>query len=70
VLKKLVTATGATDYNILQNNGAIAHQQVDHVHFHMIPKPNESEGLGITWPTKPADMEQLKTLAEELKSKI
>ena len=31
VVKKLVKATGAVDYNILQNNGRIAHQQVDHV---------------------------------------
>ncbi|GAW24987.1 hypothetical protein ANO14919_145850 [Xylariales sp. No.14919] len=36
VAKKLVSATGATDYNILQNNGRIAHQIVDHVHFHMV----------------------------------
>lgn len=31
VLKKLVNATGAENYNILQNNGRIAHQEVDHV---------------------------------------
>jgi len=31
VVKKLITATGATDYNVLQNNGRIAHQAVDHV---------------------------------------
>ncbi|RBQ68515.1 hypothetical protein FVER14953_12148 [Fusarium verticillioides] len=36
VVKKIVNATGATDYNILQNNGRIAHQEVDHVHFHMV----------------------------------
>lgn len=30
-LKKLAVASGATDYNILQNNGTIAHQQVHHV---------------------------------------
>ncbi|CVK86352.1 hit family protein 1 [Fusarium proliferatum] len=70
VVKKIVNATGATDYNILQNNGRIAHQEVDHVHFHMIPKPNETEGLGVKWPTKPADMEQLKVYCEELKAKI
>ncbi|KAF4974078.1 hypothetical protein FZEAL_8979 [Fusarium zealandicum] len=69
-LKKLVKATGATNYNILQNNGTIAHQQVHHVHFHMIPKPNESEGLGISWPTQSPDMDQLKALCEEIKSKI
>ncbi|KEY64760.1 hypothetical protein S7711_05410 [Stachybotrys chartarum IBT 7711] len=69
-LKKLVNATGATDYNILQNNGTIAHQQVHHVHFHMIPKPNETEGLGISWPSTSPDLEKLKAYAEELKSKI
>jgi hypothetical protein len=26
IAKKIAIATGATDYNILQNNGAIAHQ--------------------------------------------
>ena len=29
--KKLVQVSGAVDYNILQNNGRIAHQVVDHV---------------------------------------
>ncbi|PHH74668.1 hypothetical protein CDD82_4831 [Ophiocordyceps australis] len=70
-LKKLVRATGATDYNILQNNGTIAHQQVHHVHFHMIPKPNETEGLGIGWPaTTSGDMKQLQSLCDDIKSNM
>ncbi|EGD93418.1 Hnt1 cyclin dependent kinase Kin28 interacting protein [Trichophyton tonsurans CBS 112818] len=70
VAKKIAIAAGVTDFNILQNNGRIAHQVVDHVHFHMIPKPNEPEGLGIGWPAKEADKEDLKALLEELKSKM
>ncbi|CAI6095421.1 unnamed protein product [Clonostachys chloroleuca] len=70
VLKKIATASGAIDYNVLQNNGRIAHQEVDHVHFHLIPKPNESEGLGIVWNPQQPDMDKLKSLAEEIKSKI
>ncbi|KAF3349723.1 hypothetical protein VdG1_09155 [Verticillium dahliae VDG1] len=70
VVKKLVNATGAVDYNLLQNNGRAAHQMVDHVHFHMIPKPNETEGLGIRWPQQQTDMDKLKALFEELKSKV
>ncbi|PHH56280.1 Hit family protein 1 [Ceratocystis fimbriata CBS 114723] len=70
VLKKLVAATGATDYNVLQNNGTIAHQQVDHVHFHMIPKPTAEEGLVVGWPSQPTDMERLKVLYEEVKAKM
>ncbi|KXJ90638.1 HIT domain-containing protein [Microdochium bolleyi] len=70
VVKKLIAATGATDYNILQNNGRIAHQQVDHVHFHMIPKPNTEQGLNVGWPQQKTDMDALKTLLDEIKSKM
>ncbi|KAI0122076.1 HIT-like protein [Daldinia grandis] len=70
VVKKLVAATGATNYNLLQNNGRIAHQVVDHVHFHMIPKPNEEQGLGVGWPQQTTDMDALKALHEEIKSKM
>ncbi|KAI4592481.1 Adenosine 5'-monophosphoramidase [Pestalotiopsis sp. 9143b] len=70
VVKKLAAASGASDYNVLQNNGRIAHQVVDHVHFHMIPKPSEAEGLGVGWPQQSTDMEKLKALFEELKPKM
>ncbi|EQK99029.1 HIT family protein 1 [Ophiocordyceps sinensis CO18] len=70
IIKKLVHATGASDYNILQNNGTIAHQQVHHVHFHMIPKPNETAGLGIQWPATTGNMDALKALCEDVKSKM
>lgn len=43
-----MAATGATAYNLLQNNGAAAHQAVFHVHFHLIPKIGD-RGLGIGW---------------------
>lgn len=40
------------------------------MHFHVIPKPNEKEGLGIEWPTKDADKGELTKLLEEIKSKM
>ena len=40
------------------------------VHFHMIPKPNEKEGLGIGWPAEQVGMDKLKALHEELKAKM
>jgi diadenosine tetraphosphate (Ap4A) HIT family hydrolase len=43
-VKKVVMALGPENYNILQNNGRVAHQEVDHVHFHIIPK-DETGGL-------------------------
>jgi diadenosine tetraphosphate (Ap4A) HIT family hydrolase len=38
-----------SEYNILQNNGKLAHQAVFHVHFHIIPKPSDQSGLSIVW---------------------
>ncbi len=46
--RAVMAASGATAYNILQNNGSGAHQAVFHVHFHIIPKLG-ARGLGIGW---------------------
>jgi histidine triad (HIT) family protein len=51
VCRAVMRATGTRDYNVLQNNGAAAHQAVFHVHFHIIPKQGQ-KGLGISWPAK------------------
>ena len=47
----VVKVTEAEGYNILQNNGQVAGQVVDHVHFHVIPR-KEGDGLGYRWPAK------------------
>jgi histidine triad (HIT) family protein len=46
--RAVMKATGATAYNVLQNNGSEANQAVFHVHFHIIPKIGPA-GLGIGW---------------------
>ncbi|KAF8349379.1 HIT-like domain-containing protein [Amanita rubescens] len=72
IAKKIAVAQGLENYNILQNNGAIAHQVVQHVHFHVIPKPtaSDAEGLVIEWPTQQISKEELKALQEELQSRL
>ena len=50
ICRAVMQVTGTQQYNLLQNNGAGAHQAVFHVHFHIIPKPNAKQGLGIGWP--------------------
>jgi len=50
IARAVLAATGATAYNVLQNNGAAAHQAVMHVHFHVIPKLDDA-GLGLLWKT-------------------
>lgn len=47
--RAVMAATGTQHYNILQNNGAPAHQAVFHVHFHIIPMQPDGAGLGIGW---------------------
>jgi histidine triad (HIT) family protein len=60
--------SGVADYNILQNNGAAAHQAVFHVHFHIIPKPNDQEGLGVRWPSR--KLEEPVILADEMRKAL
>ncbi len=43
-------ATGCEGLNVLQNNGAVAHQVVQHVHFHVIPR-NPRDAFQFNWPS-------------------
>jgi histidine triad (HIT) family protein len=51
ISRAVLAATGARAFNVLQNNGADAHQAVLHVHFHIIPRFDDGTGLGIGWKT-------------------
>jgi len=55
IARAVLAATGATAFNVLQNNGAMAHQAVMHVHFHIIPKHDDGSGLGIGWKAQKLD---------------
>lgn len=66
--RAVMKVSGTSDYNILQNNGAPAHQAVFHVHFHIIPKPNEGSGLGVGWPT--GKLEDGAQLAEQIRTAL
>ncbi len=68
--RAVMTATGTRAYNILQNNGSDAHQAVMHVHFHIIPKPNEDEGLGVGWPTRRLDQAAAPALAQAIRDAL
>lgn len=68
--RAVVAATGIREYNVLENNGASAHQAIAHVHFHIIPKPNSRDGLGISWPARNLDREAATALARRIASEI
>ena len=58
--------TGVEQYNVLENNGPLAHQAVFHVHFHIIPKPNDEAGLGVRWRPQKLDPADGAVLAHDL----
>lgn len=68
ISRAVLAATGATAFNVLQNNGTLAHQAVDHVHFHVIPKFDDGSGLGIDWPS--GKLEHGAELAKAIASKL
>jgi len=67
--RAVMSATGCTAYNILQNNGASAHQAVMHVHFHIIPKLG-SAGLGVGWNAGRLDAARAGELSARMKAAL
>jgi histidine triad (HIT) family protein len=62
--------TGSDAYNVLENNGAGAHQAVFHVHFHIIPKPDPDSGLGLRWVPQKLDRDVGAALAKDLAAAV
>lgn len=57
-MKKVLDCDG---YNLVQNNGEIAGQTVNHFHLHLIPR-YEGDNVGLQWNAG--------TLSEEVKEEI
>ena len=70
ICRAVTKVTGTQEFNILQNNGVGAHQAVMHVHFHIIPKPNASEGLGIDWPAQSLASQEGEKLAARIRAAL
>ena len=72
VAKKIVNAQkevlGFNNFNLIQNNGRIAGQTVDHYHLHLIPRYSIDE-ISL-WAPHENDPSVTKELAEEIRGKI
>jgi histidine triad (HIT) family protein len=68
--RAVLAATGATEFNILENNGVGAHQAVFHVHFHIIPKFADGRGLGISWKPIKLDAADASKLIEQIRARL
>ena len=67
--RAVMRATGAQSYNVLQNNGADAHQAVFYVHFHIIPKSGDT-GLGIEWNARSLDDTRAAELVRRISNEL
>ena len=63
--RRVVSATAADGYNVLQNNGSVAGQVVPHVHFHIIPR-RSGDALGYRWNAKSVAQDELAALAARI----
>ncbi|BBM82401.1 HIT family protein [Candidatus Uabimicrobium amorphum] len=61
--------TQCTDFNILQNNGACAGQDVFHVHFHIIPR-HENDGVKFGFKPKKYKKDRMATLGEDIRLQL
>jgi histidine triad (HIT) family protein len=70
ICRAVIAITGVKQYNVLENNGTAAHQAIAHVHFHIIPKPNAIQGLGVGWPQQAFDHKAGAELAAKLRTAL
>jgi histidine triad (HIT) family protein len=70
ICRAVIQVTGVSQYNVLENNGSAAHQAIAHVHFHIIPKPNSLQGLGINWPQQAFDHKAGAEMASRLRDAL
>lgn len=69
IARAILAVTGASAYNVLQNNGSAAHQVVPHVHFHIIPRIGD-QGLRIGWPAGSLDSDEGHRLAAAIRDAL
>ncbi len=67
LVKSVSRAVEAEGVNILQNNGKAAHQEIMHVHVHIIPRTS-GDAWQFNWPAMESAYSQ--DQAEELARKI
>jgi histidine triad (HIT) family protein len=68
IAQAAMIGVGATGFNIINNNGAVSGQLVDHWHLHIIPRRDKSE-----LPLKvgdPADLTKLPFVADNIRANL
>ena len=69
VSRAICEATNAKGFNILQNNGKCAGQDVFHVHFHIIPR-HENDGVRFGFKPKKYNKDCMATLGKNIRLQL
>ncbi|MBO4368914.1 MAG: HIT family protein [Desulfovibrio sp.] len=69
IARALLAVTGAEGFNVIQNNGRVAGQEINHLHWHIIPRfPNDGFSL---WQQHQYDSkEEMNRLATAIRLQI
>ena len=69
VAKIMKETLGFENMNLVQNNGPVAGQTVNHLHVHLIPR-YECDEVKVTWPQMDLTDEQIEAVRVKLAEKI
>lgn len=69
VARALKEETGCDGMNVVQNNGEVAGQTVNHFHLHLIPRFKDDD-VKIIWNQGESDSADLAELAKALRKRI
>lgn len=57
--------------NLIQSNGRLAGQVINHFHLHLIPRwPEDALAQAMNWELTPGDPEQIKEAAKKIKAAL
>jgi histidine triad (HIT) family protein len=69
IAKAVSTATNSDGYNVLCNNGRVAGQVIDHLHFHIIPR-RMGDGVFNRWPSYKYTEGKIEEIAAQIREKL
>lgn len=69
IARAVIESLGAEGYNILNNNGPASGQEIEHLHFHIIPR-RSGDGIIRHAPQKTYPEGRIDELAEQIKKAL
>lgn len=69
IARAIKEETGCEGLNVVQNNGEVAGQTVNHFHLHLIPR-FKGDNVSVKWAQQEPDMDDLAQLATSIKNRI